>query len=319
MKFVKCAILATGLALSMQAHAWFFVFIPGPATVRAIGDAITGAKGNICVKEGTKQGDVLTSPTGNTATVLSVSGTSSICQNPALPIRAELEFQFSFTSTAGIELSEDYEPKQLADFERFNGILLKAISKNTRNQGIVVSATTRKSNLDLQTLANNIERSTLQNPNFKEVKSENPQQLVINGLPALRWEIVGALKGMFGPKVTYLYTLLEGDKEFILVNSYGPTDLYAEKKTELSKIAEGVTGIHAAQVLGTSNLQANNSLASQLLTAPEQQIVPEAKTTTAKAPDSIEERLDRLNKMYKDGLITKDEYAAKKKEVLKNL
>ena len=81
---------------ALNANAWF-IYIPGSVT-RAIGDAITGAKGDICVKDSYKVGDVITSPqTGNTAKILSLSGTSSICPNPANPIRADVEFTFNFS------------------------------------------------------------------------------------------------------------------------------------------------------------------------------------------------------------------------------
>jgi hypothetical protein len=42
-------IFIAGLTVSFNANAWFFFFIPGSAT-RAIGDAITGAKGIFALK-----------------------------------------------------------------------------------------------------------------------------------------------------------------------------------------------------------------------------------------------------------------------------
>ena len=93
MRRLAVVMIVGGLAFSNSANAFFFFFLPGSAT-RAIADSITGAKGNICVKEGTQIGQILTSGNGNTAKVLSLSGTSSMCSNPAIPIRAELEFTY---------------------------------------------------------------------------------------------------------------------------------------------------------------------------------------------------------------------------------
>lgn len=242
----KLALLAGGLAVCTSAHAWFFFFIPGGLT-RGISDAITGAKGNICVKEGAKAGDVLTSANGNTAKVLSVSGTSSICPTSELPIRAELQFSINYSSKAGIELPDDFESKPLNDVERFNGTLLKAASKSKSSVGVVVSSVVKRENMDLQTLANTIEGRSLKNPRFKEVRSQNPEQITVNGVSAVRWEIVATLKGIFGPDATYFHTLYAGDTEMLLVNIYSPTKAFAEHKAEYVKIAEAVRGIHAAE------------------------------------------------------------------------
>jgi tetratricopeptide (TPR) repeat protein len=256
----KMLLFVMSLTMSTQAYAWFFFFLPGSVT-RSIGDAITGAKGNICVKEGTKEGDVINSPTGNTAKVLSVSGSSSICQNPALPIRAELEFTYKFVSKAGIELSDDYEAKPITDLERFNGSLMKAAAKGTANQGVIVSAIGKSANRDLKSLASGIENSSLKNVNFKEVKSQNPEQITIKGLPAVRWEIVATLKGLFGADVTYLYTIIEGSDEFVLINAYAPSSFFQRNKADLSKIAEGISGLQPATSLPTT-LAANEQKAS---------------------------------------------------------
>ena len=83
-------LLFTSLFAYTHANAFFF-FIPG-STVQAIKDSVTGGKGNICVKKEAKVGDVQPSIAGNTLTIISLSGTDSICQNPATPIRAEVQY-----------------------------------------------------------------------------------------------------------------------------------------------------------------------------------------------------------------------------------
>lgn len=248
MKKLSALIFVIGLGISFNANAWFFFFLPGSAT-RAIGDAFTGAKGNICVKDTYKVGDVITSPnTGNTATILSLSGTSSICQNPANPIRAELEFTFSFSPKAGVDLSDEYEPVEIPDLERFNGYVLKAKSKTQTNQGIQIVSYQRKPTLEIAQMANNIETAATKNPKLKDATSKNAEKLPINGMPAIRFEVTGTLPGLFGSQETYLYTILQGDSEILVINTFAPTDKFEAAKPEFMGLASKITGISAAPV-----------------------------------------------------------------------
>lgn len=245
MKKLSALIFLVGVGISFNANAWFFFFIP-PGATRAIGDAITGAKGNICVKDTYKEGDVITSPnTGDTAKILSLSGTSSICQNPALPIRAELEFTFNFSPKAGVDLTDDYEPAEITDLERFNGWVLKAKSKTQNNQGIHIVSYKRKPTLEIAQMANNIESKLIANPKFKDGVSKNSEKLIINGMPAVRFEVTGTLSGLFGSQVTYLYTILEGDSEILVINTFAPTDKFDAAKSDFLSVAQNVTGIGA--------------------------------------------------------------------------
>jgi hypothetical protein len=72
-----------------QLSGCFFVFIPGSLMAKA-GDAMTGAKGEHCVPAQAKVGDSITLGDGRVLVVQSLSGTSSRCQNPLHPVRAEL-------------------------------------------------------------------------------------------------------------------------------------------------------------------------------------------------------------------------------------
>jgi hypothetical protein len=246
MKKLSALIFVIGLGISFNANAWFFFFLPGSAT-RAIGDAVTGAKGNICVKDTYKEGDIITSPnTGDTAKILSLSGTSSMCNNPATPIRAELEFNFTFSPKAGVELSDDYEPVPITDLERFNGYVLRAKSKTQNNQGIQMVSYQRKPTLEITQMANNIEAKGTTNPSLKDAVSKNSEKTVINGMPAIRFEITGMLKGLFGSQVTYLYTILQGDNEILVINTYAPTDKYDAVKQSFYEVAEKIVGINSA-------------------------------------------------------------------------
>lgn len=264
MRPVAAAALAAALAFPPCAHAWFFFFIPTSA-LRGASDAVTGAKGDICVKEGTQAGQTLNSPNGNTAKVISVSGTSTICRTPGLPIRAELEFTYKFSSKAGIELPDDLQPGPLSDLDRFNGFLLKATSKTTSNHGLMITSTTRKPTSDIRTMANNIEQAMLKSPRFKEAASQKPEALKINGMEAVRFEVLGTLTGVFGQKITYLYTVLQGDEEIVVVNAYGPADFVESHRSEMQQLAGKVGGLRVAPQPGEAALEAAETGKQEIL------------------------------------------------------
>jgi hypothetical protein len=251
-------LLFLGTFFSSNANAWFFFFIPGSAT-RSISDAVTGAKGNICVKESAKEGDILTSPNGNTAKILSTSGTSSICKNPATPIRADIEFTFQFNSKAGIDIPDDYENVPLTDLERYNGNLLKAKSKSNKNTGFTVISTTKRPNFDIQTWANNIDRIQQSNPNLLNAKTIASEEITIKGMRALRFQVQGTLKGVFGDDITYLYTLIEGDNELVNITFYQPTAKF--NLEEAGKISMSIQGLNQVTEIGSTQATSNNQTA----------------------------------------------------------
>jgi len=304
-----------------NANAWFFFFIPGSVT-RGISDSFTGAKGNICVGENAKAGDTLPSTTGNIAKVVSVSGTSSMCQNPALPIRAEVEFQITFNSKAGINLPEDYESKPITDLQRFNGMLLRASSKTAANTGVLVFAVKRTPNADLASIANAAEKRQINA--LEDAKSSNPEQFVINGAKALRFEVNGKLKGLFGSQMTYLITFIEGDSEIVIVNAFSPSFSDEEYKRELKKFAEGLTGIKIVgdtPPAGLANSPNEKGIASpasslSIFDAPSPTELP---SSALPQSESVANRLRELNRLYKEGVINEKEFETKKQELLNKM
>lgn len=79
----------TALLLAMPLSGCFFIFIPG-AVVSKISDGITGDKGEHCVSRAAKTGDLIQAADGRLFRVVSLSGASMRCTDPALPIRAEM-------------------------------------------------------------------------------------------------------------------------------------------------------------------------------------------------------------------------------------
>lgn len=81
--------LLLALPLTLALQGCWFVFIPG-SLIQAASDGITGAEGSHCVGSSAKVGDRTTLPDGTVWTVASLSGTSTRCQHPSMPIRAKL-------------------------------------------------------------------------------------------------------------------------------------------------------------------------------------------------------------------------------------
>jgi hypothetical protein len=312
----KILITCIFLGFTCHANAWFFFFLPGSAT-RAIGDAFTGAKGNICVKDTLKVGDLIpSSVTSNTAKILSLSGTSSICPNPALPIRADVEFTFSHSSKAGIEVPDDYEPQPIKDLERFNGRLMFGKSKSVSEKFILISSLSKKPNQDIDTMANNVERSQINN--LKNGSSKNSEKLKINGLNALRFEVNGSSKGVFGKEMTFLITLIEAGNEIMYINEWCPTSVFAETKTEFLNIVSSIKGLEGEPVTDGIKTEITQQT-TPINTIPQLPLPAPATLTSASSSVSLVDKLEALNDVLKKGLITQQDYDSKKAEILKSM
>lgn len=293
---------------ALNANAWF-IYIPGSVT-RAIGDAITGAKGDICVKDSYKVGDVITSSqTGNTAKILSLSGTSSICPNPANPIRADVEFTFNFSSKVSFELPDDYEIQPMKNLERFNGRLLFAKSKSASGKEILIFSNLKMPTSDIQQMANNMERNQI--ALLKEGTSKNSERLNINGFSALRFEVVGTKKGVFGQGVTFMITLIDVGNEIIVINQFCPTDIYIDSKTEFILIANSTKSINSElSVITNNSIDSKSVTPSEVVSKPNSPLQSETNSVT---------KLELLNELFKKGLINQKDYDAKKSEILKSM
>lgn len=355
MKISKGVIGAMGLALtllSFDANAWFFFFLPGSVTSK-IGDALTGSEGDSCVAETAKVGDTITSTTGNTAIVKSLSGTSSRCQAPGLPIRALLQFNYSFSSKAGIELPDGFKAKEISATQTFNGLLLSA-QDTSKSIGVSVAAQPHKQGGDGGALAKNIATRLL--TAVEDGKTSNEEELSIGGIPAYRFRMVGKNKGMFGRSFTYVVTVLVGKDEFVQVNANCLTSDFDKYKDTLDRFAFDVKGLNSestspnqselvkpaliapttsqssapsAPPVDIQSTQATKQVTEiKSATTSESVIAPSSPTPVQTTPReiaapvgtaSIPQKLRDLDKLFKDGVITKNEFETKKAELLKAL
>ena len=241
----------------------------------------------------------------------------------------------SFTSKAGINLPDGYSPQSLTDLQKFNGALLFA-KDNTKDSGVFVTATKREVISDMQTYVANLRVN--QTKSLDDTQQSEIEQLTINGMKAWRFETKGKVKNLFGTRYTYLMTVIEGEKEAVAVNAWTYTNNYEYKgKEELKQLALNVTGINAGPSPADSSpppappadasidspkaevpVPSTEATSSTLTTAPAARAAASpASNGPPTTSENAADRLRDLNKLYKEGVITQEEFEAKKKEILK--
>lgn len=333
-------VFAIAAILTTNANAWFF-FIPG-SVISKIGDGLTGSEGENCVSEKAKVGDVLKSGTGNTATIKSLSGTSSRCQDSVRPIRALLVFSLDHKSTANFSIPDGYQPKELNDFQKYNGILVIANSSDQR-KGVTVS--TKKRDRDSNPTAIVREMEQRLSSIIEDAKTTNAEQIKIKELDAWRFELTGKNKGIFGQRYTYQITVIEGEKEYLSINAWCQVDNYDKEKDGFKQMSESVVGLTSASINPAPNTPASNSglsvkveqSNSDTVTVPAnapRAIAPTASASTPNAPSialpssnaasaaessSSSKKLIELHKLFKDGVINQSDFETKKQEILKSM
>ena len=196
----------------------------------------TGSNNSICVAESSKVGDLLKSPSGNTATIKALIGPSSSCKSEALPVQAEVEFTSIYSSQATVNLSNEYELLPISKVQRFNSTALLAKSKTVKDKNIFITVRVKHSNNDLTVFANNIEK--IYKAKLKDAITQNSEKINIQGLSALRFEVSGLSKDAFPIQTTYLITVIEGVDSLITINTYMPSAEYAANKSEMLTIGE---------------------------------------------------------------------------------
>jgi hypothetical protein len=251
-KFLSKIVLISALLCANQAKAAnsFYSFLIDTAidTASAVIDAnrnqsqYVPSKANICISDNKSLDDIIESPSGNSAKVVSIIGTSPKCKNPLLPILAELEFTYSFSSKAGMSLSDEYEVKPLTDLQRFQGNLIFASSKLIKNKGLKIFYQAKKPSSDYLGVANSIEK--VQSSNLKDSSTLNPQKLTINGTNYVQFEVTGSLKGLFGSQMTYFVTVFEAKDEIVVINQYCPAEDFAKTKPEFDQMIRSIKGIY---------------------------------------------------------------------------
>lgn len=248
MKKLSLVAMFMMLMWSLNANAWFFFFFP---------TSIFSGSGDTCIGTDKKVGDTLPSAIGkdNTAEIKAISGTSSRCKG-SNTILATVQFHINTNSKASINIPDDYQPRKLplTDLERFHGTLLSAVNKNTSNKGFAVFYRTRDPSIAPELYTQAVSNSLMSS--LKDAQTSNEEELTINGMKAWRFEVSGKVAAVFGSRVTYQVTMLEGDKEYIVVNAYTTESKYEAEKEELGLLSSRITNIKNDP--NTQNVKSND-------------------------------------------------------------
>lgn len=186
MKRVLTVLAVLSALLSSNAYAWFFFFLPGSVTGK-IADAFTGAEGENCVGSTAKVGDNIRLPNGDLKSITSLSGTSTRCTNPEMPIRALLgsaaTSPTAHVSKAGIDLPDAWAPQTVTDALKAENILLHAANRNT-DTWLALSAMSHTGITDMKAFAT-ARRSALANM-LTETQVSEISQSMKSGVPAFQ-------------------------------------------------------------------------------------------------------------------------------------
>jgi hypothetical protein len=232
-KVLPVSLVAMFASTSVQAGVIFF--IPG-AGISKMHDVLTGSHGEFCVSKTTKVGDVTRSVVGNTKTVMSLSGTSSRCNNPEMPIRAMVELGLNFVSKAKFELPERYVTEGLSDFEKFNGTLLIAHAAENKSS-IRIEAHEKQPTMDPIVLAQEY-KSDL-GLAIGDVMAATISETRIKGVRVLRIEAQSSVEA----KPSFLYTIMEGPNEIFVIKAWSKTADFKSNRATFINVSELATGI----------------------------------------------------------------------------
>jgi len=204
---------------------------------------VSNANSEMCVAANSKIGDKLRSASGsqNYALIKLISGTSSRCQDTNLPILANIELIIGASPKFTMDVPDEFKAQKLADIYIFHGIVLSAQSQKDQKM-LWLYFRQRETTYPPETLMQ--AAITGLNASLKEPAIvKNQEELVINGMKAWRYELIGTEKGIFSRSVTYLHTMLEGDSEYLIINATAYTSDYEDKKEEMHSYAYKVSGI----------------------------------------------------------------------------
>jgi len=328
-RLITLTVLLLALA-SNSAQAWFFFFLPGSVT-GAISDAITGSEGNNCVGSTVKVGDTIRLTDGSRGVVKSLSGTSSRCTNPEFPIRALLELSKDstandvsiFNSKAGIELPEGWKPAEVSAQLKSKGYFFLA-KDESKGEALLLASVTREGITDMMAHVASVRSSQMKM--LSGAKQSDIEKLQVNGMSAWRFEVTGMPAGR-SVNSTYLITLIDTGKELVSVaGMMAPVPGLSEReqRADLSNLAYRIT--LNGQSTTVTGPPTPVTTAPPAPATPNPPVVTTPPEPTAVGPEqtpnrqgSIATRLQLLDKLYKDGLITEKDFESKKQEILRGL
>ena len=123
----------------------------------------------------------------------------------------------------------------------------------------------------------------------------------INGLKSVTYEASGQIKSASGKNWTYMTAIIEGSTEIAVFEGWAETANIEQYRSTFAALPATIGGLTPVA-----------SPSTPLAVQPPPPLQPDA-------PDFVAEKLRRLQQMLKEGLITPDDFEAKKREILKDL
>lgn len=242
-RFLAVALL---LAQSSSANAFFFIFIPGSA-IDALGDALTGATGDNCVRGNTSVGDRIRLTDGSIHEVLKLSGTSTRCQTSEFPIRALLgppiTAQTSPNKAAfGIDLPAGWASVDMGTDIKAKGFLFQGINR-TIDSGLLVSFVVRNGIINSDTFVKT--REIAQESNLNDANSSQIDRFVLSKNRVWQFYTTGTLKNgsNAGKQMMYQTTIIEGKTQIVEIKVWAFPATFEAHKKELAAIARAIKGL----------------------------------------------------------------------------
>jgi hypothetical protein len=236
------------LAYINSAEAFFFIFIPGSA-IDAIGDAITGATGDHCVKDSAVVGDKVKLSDGSVHEIQKLSGTSPRCQNSQLPIRALLGPAIAVdTSSAldraafGINLPTGWASVEMTPEIRAKGYLFQGINR-TIDAGLLVSFLARNKITNVEDFVQT--RKLSQEANLRDANSSRTEKLKIQKHSAWQFYTTGITPSGVntGKAMMYQSTIIMGKTQIVEIKTWAYQAIFEVHKNELSAIGKAISGL----------------------------------------------------------------------------
>jgi hypothetical protein len=241
------------LFISLKANAWMFY----PSM------NLSNANPTMCVPASSNIGDKIRSASGsaNYAVIKSMMGFSSSCNSQYLAL-ANIQFINGATPKFNMEVPDEFKASKSSDLGIFHGVLLSS-STEKGDKSLFAYYRQRETIIPPSSLLSAVQTgldSALKEPAI----IKNQEELVINGMKAWRFEMIGTEKGIFTSSTTWQITMLEGDTEYIIVSASTKTTNYEENKQNFSSYAYKVSGIKSnseseASAPKDTKIQINNA------------------------------------------------------------
>ena len=307
-KNLKRILIAVSLSImsAQPSYAWFFFFFPIPS----FGSSSSADPNEKCVTDKARTG-LLINLDGSVYRVKSLMGRSSKCTTEKFPILALTE-KIAFEQRppqVRLNLTDGWQEKSLTDDMKRKGVITLA-THTPLDIGVKLSSSDARFIVDFPAYARRFYEASV--PEMPDREVTTLRSTTLAGLRAYQWEATGTISGK---KITYINTIAISKFEVALVSTWTLTANLQRNKAAMAKIANsvsGLTGNYQPQKTGEVSSNSEKKRTAPPIAIP----APETSKTTDKGALS---KLQDLKKIFDGGLITADEYGAKKKQILEGM